>query len=481
ADSVALALSHQRLAAEVRRVAARQERDASLDLLDGLMNAITGVLDVRDAFDQIFEISQPALAYDAMSIAVPTADGTRVTLYATTGALRGAPTPVEYPLGDPSVVERNWEFLLVDDCLADSRYAWLPSVKAGMRSLLMIPVRLDQELRAWVNFWSVSPGRFTNDDVPIARRIAAHITLALSHQRLAEQTQRAEELRARTTSVELLDELLAALTDAGDIPDVFGRISDIARKVLRHDAAVLMVRLADGLHARVYASAGFPGKLPDTTEVPDELLADPDWEYHVYDDLSTRGPRYERAKAFGLHSMLRVPIRLDGTFAGALVFFSSQLAGFRQTDVLVARRMADRLALTLVRDRACRASGRADEASARAAKLEARVNALTEELDARTGYRRVVGDSRSWRTVLTQATQVAATDTTVLLLGESGTGKEVVARFLHRASSRANGPFIALNCAALPEQLLEAELFGYERGAYTGATQSKPGQLEQAA
>src|SRR6185295_5101953 len=64
---------------------------------------------------------------------------------------------------------------------------------------------------------------------------------------------------------------------------------------------------------------------------------------------------------------------------------------------------------------------------------------------------------------------------------ESGTGKEVVARFIHRASARKDGPFMALNCAALPEPLLEAELFGYERGAYTGATQSKPGQLEQAA
>ena len=81
---------------------------------------------------------------------------------------------------------------------------------------------------------------------------------------------------------------------------------------------------------------------------------------------------------------------------------------------------------------------------------------------------------------LTQATKVADTSTTVLLLGESGTGKEVIARFLHRGSPRSHGPFIALNCAALPEQLLEAELFGYERGAFTGATQSKPGQLEQA-
>src|SRR5262249_31027269 len=89
--------------------------------------------------------------------------------------------------------------------------------------------------------------------------------------------------------------------------------------------------------------------------------------------------------------------------------------------------------------------------------------------------------STTWRQVLIQATRVAAAETTVLLLGESGTGKEDVARFVHRASSRSNGPFIALNCAALPEHLLEAELFGFERGAFTGATQSKPGQLEQAA
>jgi transcriptional regulator with GAF, ATPase, and Fis domain len=94
---------------------------------------------------------------------------------------------------------------------------------------------------------------------------------------------------------------------------------------------------------------------------------------------------------------------------------------------------------------------------------------LTDELDAGTECARIIGESPAWRGALTQATQVASTNTTVLLL-PSGTGKEVVARLVHRVSSRRDGLFVALNCAALPEELLDAELFGDERGAFTGTT-----------
>src|SRR4029077_6048630 len=97
------------------------------------------------------------------------------------------------------------------------------------------------------------------------------------------------------------------------------------------------------------------------------------------------------------------------------------------------------------------------------------------------GSYQVIGESPEWTAVLNRVRQVAATETTVCLLGESGTGKEVLARLIHRASSRKDGPFVAINCAALPDQLLESELFGYERGAFTSAQQAKPGQIELAA
>jgi transcriptional regulator with PAS, ATPase and Fis domain len=92
-----------------------------------------------------------------------------------------------------------------------------------------------------------------------------------------------------------------------------------------------------------------------------------------------------------------------------------------------------------------------------------------------------VGISDAWCDVVKRATQVAATEATTCLQGESGTGKEVIARFIHQQSPRWRGPFVAINCAALPEQLLESELFGFERGAFTGAQHSKPGQMELAA
>ena len=331
-----------------------------------------------------------------------------------------------------------------------------------------------------MNFYSRSVAGFDRTTCSSRQRIADHVALALSHQRLAEEARANAELKARAANLERLDEMLAAMTDAAQLSELFDRVSAVARQVIPHDAMAVPVLLPDGVHARRYASAGFAAS-GDVIPVPAAFRRDEAWEFDLIDDTTARQePENRQAAAMGFRSALRVPIRLDGRFAAGLAFLSHAAGVYAPGDVLAARRIAQRFALCLSGERGVEAARRADEAAARASQLETRVRALSDELDARTGYRRVVGESASWREVLTQTMQVAVTDTTVLLLGESGTGKEVVARFLHRASARSGGPFIALNCAALPEQLLEAELFGYERGAFTGAAQSKPGQLEQA-
>ena len=105
---------------------------------------------------------------------------------------------------------------------------------------------------------------------------------------------------------------------------------------------------------------------------------------------------------------------------------------------------------------------------------------LKEELAVRRGAPQLVGEDLSLRKVFASLQRAAATDTTVLLEGESGTGKELFARSLHALSPRADAPFVAINCAAIPETLLETELFGHEKGAFTGAVARKPGKFEMA-
>ncbi len=113
-------------------------------------------------------------------------------------------------------------------------------------------------------------------------------------------------------------------------------------------------------------------------------------------------------------------------------------------------------------------------------KLQAENRGLKEQLRSQDGFEHIVGVSRAMRSVFRLVEKVAATNTTVLIRGESGTGKELIARAIHEKSLHPEEPFVAVNCAAIPENLLESELFGYEKGAFTGADRRKPGRFELA-
>jgi transcriptional regulator with PAS, ATPase and Fis domain len=108
------------------------------------------------------------------------------------------------------------------------------------------------------------------------------------------------------------------------------------------------------------------------------------------------------------------------------------------------------------------------------------VTSVLSRIDARHFFPGIIGESLAMRGLLSLIKKVSPTDSTVLILGESGTGKELVATSIHGNSERQDKPFIKLNCAAIPEELLESELFGHEKGAFTGATNFKPGKFDMA-
>ncbi|HUD71423.1 MAG TPA: sigma-54 factor interaction domain-containing protein, partial [Dongiaceae bacterium] len=305
---------------------------------------------------------------------------------------------------------------------------------------------------------------------------------------------------------DFLGGLLHTLAESLDVREIFARISEAAGRVVPHDVLLLGVWSEDRQRVRLMAISGELPDVPADVPVPAPMrqaLLEHDVvvtndavlrpggaviSCRMRVDAETEGrpvdipaePLWRALIATrGIRSFMRLTIRLRGGVFGGVIFGSTAPDAYPPADAARARQIADCVALALAHQRLAEEEQRSAEARARAARLEVRVRRLTEELETH-GRHRVLGRSPRWREVLAQAGKVAATEATVLLTGESGTGKEVIARFIHRASARAEGPFVALNCAALPEQLLESELFGHEKGAFSGAVAARAGTIEEA-
>ena len=327
------------------------------------------------------------------------------------------------------------------------------------------------------------PYSYDAEDLAFLALVANQVAPAIENTDNYEALQKSLTLeRDRMRSIEACDELLRAVSTVLDIRRVFPQISQIAATVLPHD--LLTFAFLTGQREVVVQATSREWALPTRLKVhhviPESGGSSIIGDFAEPDACPPVDPRdfWDRVRAAGYRSLLAVHLPARDQML-SLTFWSQRPHAFDERQLGIGRRVADHVALAVSHEELADLARQASEAQLRADRLEARVQSLSDELAAKAG--RMVGPSEEWQTVLKAATQVASTDTTVLLVGESGTGKEVVARFIHHASNRANGPFVALNCAALPEQLLESELFGYERGAFTGAQQAKPGQIELAA
>jgi transcriptional regulator with GAF, ATPase, and Fis domain len=455
-------------------------------VLGAIADTASETLELQEVFDRVATSVGELIPFDNMGV-VRILEGERAVVHATTVRVAGGAgqrwEPLPLTSWSPRIRPRPGPIPPVEDAAAELDPAFqldADILKAGVRSSLWEPFRSRQAFTGGIWLSSYTPGAFTDAHQEMLRPIAALLGSAVEHWRIWDAERRRRERLDR------LESLLGTLAGALDVREVFAEVSAAVRPILAHDVLVL-TELDEGARTfRVAAFAGEPdgpepaGPVPLTEEESQKRLLD----FEIIDDMPAEIPpvteRNRVLLATGMRSWLRVPVRLWGEVRGSLGFLDREPGRYQEADVEVARRLADRIALALSHHRLAEEASAAAAERERAERLEATVATLARELEARERMR-IVGDSPSWKEILRQVGRVAASETTVLITGESGTGKELVSRLIHQGSPRAAQTFVAINCAALPEQLLESELFGHEKGAFTGALAAKIGRLEQAA
>jgi transcriptional regulator with GAF, ATPase, and Fis domain len=443
-------------------------------------------LELQDVFSRVAASIRTLIPLDNMGV-VRIIDGRWAVLHATTIDCSAGESPCSGPTPliawSERLRPRPGPVPRLDDAEAELDPAYpidAQILKGGVRSALWEPFHSGGAFRGGVWACAYRPRAFDAEHQEVLKPIAALLGSAVEHWQIWDTERRRRE------RLDKLEALLATLAVSLDVREIFERLSAAVQAVLPHDLLVLTELEERSRAFRFSAVAGVADIEPpaDPVVLSEEEVQRRDLEYELVSDIPADvAPSTARNRlllASGMRSWLRVPVSLAGEVRGGLGIFHRQPARYRAEDVEVARRLADRLALVLSHQRLAEEARVAAEACERARRLEATVETLTRELEAQ-GRSRIIGVSRSWKEVLQRVGRVASSETTVLVTGESGTGKEVVSRLIHQGSPRAARPLVAINCAALPEQLLESELFGHEKGAFTGAVATKIGRLEQAA
>ena len=260
--------------------------------------------------------------------------------------------------------------------------------------------------------------------------------------------------------------------------DLAGRL----RQIVRFDGVILVRHDAENnlLHRHVYDHAEpLPAEPPLAFAVEDEPggLVLQTQEPLILSNLAELGrwPRYlERVEPLGAKSICILPLTTARQRLGTLVFASKQEGAYSAADLDFLGRVAQQVAVAFENALAFDCIERLKE------RLEKEKVYLEEEIRTEHNFEEIIGESEVLRRVLKQVETVAPTNSTVLIHGETGTGKELIARALHQLSPGRERTFVKLNCAAIPSGLLESELFGHEKGAFTGAIAQKVGRFELA-
>jgi len=365
-----------------------------------------------------------------------------------------------------------------ETCFADS-VGWFRS--RGDCSVCIFPFSTPLRRLGLICAGRPSEDAFSQEDISLLSLAADHAALALDARlHCAASEEAARRLESERTKLKLILDLNNSVVANLELKQLILAISPSIRSAMQLDAVALMLPTNDHGHLEVYAldfpdSKGVirPGAIVSLDGLPGRVFRTGKlW----VGDIREEGPHLDQklTPQEGFQAACFLPLIRSGRVLGVLSAARLREDCFTRQEVDFLVQIAGQVAIAIDNALAYRKISELSD------KLAQEKVYLEDEIRSELNFEEIVGNSTILRRVLRQVEAVAPTDSTVLIYGETGSGKELIARAVHKLSRRSAHPFVKLNCAAIPTGLLESELFGHEKGAFTGAIAQRVGRFELA-
>jgi formate hydrogenlyase transcriptional activator len=397
---------------------------------------------------------------------------------------------MELPIdGSPGgLVWTTQQPLMVEDATTETRFPSLTPLllENGVVSFCGVPLTTALRRLGAMGFGSRVRRAYQDAEVRFMQQVAKQVAVAVDnvlHDESAQLAQR--QLTRERDRIRLLLEVNNAVVAHLSLDELFRAVSNCLQRVIQHDGAGLALfdQATGTIRAHVLLfeknesfikeeSADAACAAPTRVAMSTRKAA----TFNEQDlrKLTQESPDARHLLDEGVQTFCSVPLLLHDRVLGALNIGSRRPDAFDAQEVELLTDVAQQIAIAVENAQAYRQITELQE------KLAKEKFYLEEEIRAEHNFEEIVGESAPLRRVLKELETVAPTDSTVLIRGETGTGKELIARALHQISPRRERTFVKLNCAAIPTGLLESELFGHEKGAFTGAIVQKAGRFELA-
>jgi formate hydrogenlyase transcriptional activator len=446
---------------------------------------IASSLDLSELFRQLLDRIQDLGKFDFLALMLydPVENVIRVSALHVKVPVT-VPITLQLPVGEcfDGWVWQNQKRVLLADVAAETRFPrHLEMIRGnGIQTFCSLPVTTARKAFGAFSFGSREPDAYTESELKFMEQLATQIAVAVETTSAHAVAKTYEERLARELQrLRLVHDITNALVRRLDPEDVFREVSECIAQVMPNDDCRLALYDPgkNQFRLRVRDSAAKqdgPGSLIPIEGSPwGRVLATRNailvnrLTLHDY-------PQGVRLLGEGIKSGCWLPLISRERFLGVLSVCSAREAAFTQDNMALLTEVANQVALAVDNALAF------NEIAALKDRLTEEKIYLEEEIRTEHNFEEIVGNSPALKHVLQQIEIVAKTDSTVMILGETGTGKELIARAIHNLSNRRGRALVKLNCAAIPTGLLESELFGHEKGAFTGAIAQKIGRVELA-